>query len=104
MDNVKKIKDKLEFKLHKLYYLIKAEWYGDQDDISDNFDEWADEMISDACHDYEYEHEVIRADLSLMTYIEEMLDEEINHYYLLFGKRLLERGARVTRVSSNIYK
>ena len=87
-DAIKTIQ-KFDIKLHRLYFLIKAEWYGDDNDVSDNFEEWATKYLSGL----EKEHKK-DSGISLVGYIEYVIDVTINHYYGLLGTKA-QQNAKV---------
>lgn len=87
---------KFDIKLHRLYFLIKAEWYGDDNDISDNFEEWA----TDYLNGLEKEHKK-DSGISLVGYIEYVIDVTINHYYGLLGTKAQQNAKVVEKASKS---
>ena len=89
---------KFDIKLHRLYFLIKAEWYGDDDDVSDNFEDWATDYLSDLEKEYKKDNGI-----SYVGYIEYVIDTTINHYYGLLGSKA-QKNAQVAEKSNKTKK
>jgi hypothetical protein len=75
--------ERFDKKFHKLYFLIKAYWYGceEYENISEDFNEWANNMIDEMLE--RYHGAMIMADF--IKYVEENLDESIKVYIKYFG-------------------
>lgn len=82
---------KFDIKLHRLYFLTKAEWYGDDDDISDNFEDWATDYLSNLEKQYK------DIGISYIGYIEYVIDTTINHYYGLLGSKAQKKAQIVEK-------
>lgn len=86
MVDTKNIIKKFDIKLHKLYHIIKAEWYGDQDDISDDYEEWAINYINDLL--LECQIGCNTDNVPFEKYVETTIDECMKTYYKSIANRV----------------